>query len=322
MLSIKDAKKASFKETLRKHQDLIARRAMNRKMFGYIPDKLTEEDIHEIKSIYTSTLKESKKRWDWTNKFNNIEKKLSRGTFVAVASFITSFFLPISLSPIIDIGIIYSLYNYISGTFQMGKISSNYKKFINKFNYAYSKKRLKELEPGDIVFVNNGPILIPSSASKGISGIHVAYRNAYGNVLDKLPDGKEKEIMKVRRLIECVRIAIKYHDDKRSFDIMNLEENIAAFSGVCKEQAAVLHLLLRRENIKSWYAVGKIKKSDPEQNGHAWVKVKIDNEYFIADATNNILIQNFDSDKYYIQRQLRVISGRSMIGKKILEKQR
>jgi len=77
--------------------------------------------------------------------------------------------------------------------------------------------------------------------------------------------------------------------------------------GVCKEKAAVLSMILRMEGFDNNYIRGTFPVGNKEYR-HAWVGVRIGDEYFLADPTNNVFgkynsVAKFNSYKEDIDKK-------------------
>lgn len=84
---------------------------------------------------------------------------------------------------------------------------------------------------------------------------------------------------------------------------VSLIRSIFLGKGVCKEQAAVLSMMLRMEGLENEFIRGKPEITSPlfgslpmEKRGgrHAWVKVKLGNDYYYVDPTNEFF-EKYDS---------------------------
>jgi len=84
---------------------------------------------------------------------------------------------------------------------------------------------------------------------------------------------------------------------------VSLIRSIFLGKGVCKEQAAVLSMMLRMEGLENEFIRGKPEITSPlfgslpmEERGgrHAWIKVKVGNDYYYVDPTNECF-EKYDS---------------------------
>jgi transglutaminase-like putative cysteine protease len=91
---------------------------------------------------------------------------------------------------------------------------------------------------------------------------------------------------RVGKLVEFVHNEIKYDEKTHKQFIFEREvsliRSLKLRKGVCKEKAAILSMLLQMEGFPNEFRRGTLPTQDKRER-HAWVKVNVDGEPFLAD---------------------------------------
>ncbi|MEM0124555.1 MAG: transglutaminase-like domain-containing protein, partial [Candidatus Micrarchaeaceae archaeon] len=99
--------------------------------------------------------------------------------------------------------------------------------------------------------------------------------------------GESEGLERVKLLTEFVYKTIEYDINfADGVNVIMLRQVIKNRKGTCLEEASLLYMILREEDFDVSFAVGTI--TDGGIYRHAWVKVRIDEELYVADPTNNI----------------------------------
>ncbi len=65
---------------------------------------------------------------------------------------------------------------------------------------------------------------------------------------------------------------------------VSLLSSLGLRKGVCKEKAAILSMILTIENFENYYKCGTVLNRNGRSR-HAWVKVKVNDKFFLADPS-------------------------------------
>jgi transglutaminase-like putative cysteine protease len=91
---------------------------------------------------------------------------------------------------------------------------------------------------------------------------------------------------RVGKLVEFVHDEIKYDEETHRRFIsekeVSLIRSLKLRKGVCKEKAAILSMLLQMEGFPNEFRRGTFPTQGKRER-HAWVKVNVDDEPFLAD---------------------------------------
>ncbi|MEM4067545.1 MAG: transglutaminase-like domain-containing protein [Candidatus Micrarchaeaceae archaeon] len=147
---------------------------------------------------------------------------------------------------------------------------------------------------GDNVKLLIGDYFYPQIPNGGYTLVFPSPKSpGFKNFLDEARRyaGESKGLERVKLLTEFVYKTIEY--DINFADGVNeimLYQVIKNKKGVCLEEAALLYMILVEEGFDARFAVGTITV-DGGTYGHAWVKVRIDDKWYAADPTNNIIME-------------------------------
>ncbi len=143
-----------------------------------------------------------------------------------------------------------------------------------------------QLKPGDIADIPNGSLRIPNFDNPYVEEFTERAKTFSYYYLLRRDTKDQQDISRAFNIY--VNHVIKYDDSwyrYRTGDVFGVEEIIQNKAGVCKDQSAVLYMMLRREDMDAYYCA--ISSLDANQ-GHTFIKIKINNEDYLADPTSNI----------------------------------
>jgi len=152
---------------------------------------------------------------------------------------------------------------------------------------------------------NGYTLVIPSFNDPLVQNFYQEALNYVGNTIGK------------QRIGNYVDFVYKSIDGERGWEKgekeVSLLSSLGLRKGVCKEKAAILSMLLSLDGIENEYKRGLVPDENDEMGRHAWVKVKLGNEFWLADPSYGPRFGKYESvtkmgkyseDKNFIQKVL------------------
>jgi transglutaminase-like putative cysteine protease len=100
---------------------------------------------------------------------------------------------------------------------------------------------------------------------------------------------------------------------------VSLLSSLGLKKGVCKEKAALLSMILSLDGIENDYKRGSVPDENDEMGRHAWVKVKLGDEFWLADPSygprfgkyeSATKMGNYSEDGNFLERALEKLKKR------------
>jgi hypothetical protein len=102
----------------------------------------------------------------------------------------------------------------------------------------------------------------------------------------KMYAGSAKGKERIEKFIEYVSKNIEAERGwEKGAKKVSLLSSLGLRRGVCKERAAILSMILTLDGFENQYKRGLVPDGNDEIGRHAWVKVKIDDKFWLADPS-------------------------------------